>query len=214
MTGAWRVLREKRFRSALGLAAILLLTCGGAAVAAIPGQVVPREGKVAGEGYAYYLARSWQIVFGAAGAPPVCDTVTVHDELVLVVEDGAGGTPSCDVAAGEPVYIVSASNECSTLDGDHNGFGTTPSQLELCARTGYLSSFADVSASLDGQPITNLPELLTQTRVFRINPHDGRSVAYGEGLLFSGFAAGTHVVEQRGRVGGTPIAIVITLHVH
>jgi hypothetical protein len=208
--------RPRRTVSATIAAALVLALCGGAAAAAA-GHVVPPNGKVGGKGYSYYLERGWKTFFASPGP---CQAVTVGGLRVAVVSADAG--PGCNEPAGRPVYVTGPDNECSTLPGDHNGYGKTPSQLEQCARAG-LKVFSDVRAFVDGQPIPEFARFITATEVFAfrmpknrfpgIKQRGGRSAAYGYGLLLTGLTKGTHKVRHTLTLKGKRYTVTTTLRV-
>jgi hypothetical protein len=160
-----------------------------------------------------------------APGPQVC--ATEHGPTGRPIAFLLGGTrgkekTTCDEPAGRPIYIDGLTNECSTVHGDHNGFGTSNAQLTKCARAGYrgLSS----TATLDGAPVTDYRQLLVGAPVisfhlpkhnpFGVKPQNGRSAAYGEGLLLSRLSSGTHTVRVRehtpGGSGTVTYKIVVT----
>lgn len=195
--------------------ALVLAMCGGAAAAA-PSHVVPPNGKLAGRGYSYYLERAWKVFFGAPGP---CQTATVGGVRVAVVNPSDG--PSCNEPAGRPVYVSGPSAECSTLPGDHNGFGKSASQLRRCARAELKNSV--VHAWLDGHQVPNFASFITTTNAFAfrlpknrfpgVKQRKGRSAAYGYGLLLTGLTKGNHTVRHAGTVIGTKIDTTATLRV-
>jgi hypothetical protein len=215
------------FAPALGATLVLSLAAG--ALAATGSPVVPPNGKVAGKGYAYYLERAWQVAFASPPSASPCVILTVGGKQVALINP-VGSTNSgsysytCSEPAGRPVFVDQLSNECSTFKGDHNGFGTTPSQLEKCTRSMFKGAVG--TASVDGKPVTNFQRWITATGVYPIHlakknilgskKLDGRSAAYGYGLLLTGLPRGTHTVESTGVVpaGKFNVKITYTLHVH
>jgi hypothetical protein len=193
-----------------------LLALSGGALAAGPGNVVPRNGLVAGKGYAYYQERAWKLDFSAPqSGPKNCMTVTVDGRVVEFI--GGAGHLTCTLPAGSPIYMDGPDNECSTLKGDHNGFGTSDSQLVKCARAGMKGVVA--RATIDGHRITNFAKLITATGAYRIRiskhrfpgitARHGRDAAYGYGLLVIGLTKGTHTLHHESSFGTT----TFTLHV-
>jgi hypothetical protein len=196
---------------ALGISLGLLLTLGPAA-GADGGGVVPPNGKVAGEGYTYWLARNWQTVFGNSQPMNPCQTLTANGQSVgyLTIPTIVPGTynVTCSEPAGQPLYAIQLSGECSTFPGDHGNFGTTDSQLKKCARTLY-SGLVETT-TVDGQSV-DVSKSLKSTRPYPVHlapnnvlglpPGDGRSAAYGYGLVLSGFSDGTHIVHTVGSLG-------------
>jgi hypothetical protein len=220
-----------RFRKAAlavlagGISAALLLSTGSGALAAGASNVVPANGKVAGHGYAYWLARSERRSFSES--PPVnpCQTLTANGQRVayLTLTTSAPGTDkyTCSESAGRPVYVVGLSNECSTFSGDHNGFGTTGADLERCARAGARG--AQETLTIDGHSVdvsrlvagTNAYSVhVPKNNVFGVPPGNGRSAAYGYGLLLNGFSRGLHVIHGVASAGTSKWDITFTVHVH
>jgi hypothetical protein len=210
---------------ACGISAALLLSLGTGALAAGRTTVVPPKGKIAGEGYAYWLVRSWQITFNIS--PPVkpCQTLTTNGQRValLTLKTIAPGTDryTCSEPAGRPMYAVELSNECSTFKGDHGNFGTSDSQLKLCARA--LFKGAMETTTVDGHAV-NVSKLVAATGVYPVRvpkhnivgtpPGKGRSAAYGYGLLLTGLAKGTHTIHTVASVGTSKWDVTFTVHAH
>jgi hypothetical protein len=190
--------------------AALVLGLGSAALAATGIHVVPPGGKVAGTGYSYWLEREWQAFF--AHTPPYtpCQTITVNGQTVgyVGVKSIAPGTYkyTCSGPAGQPLYVAEVGSECSTFHGDHLTFGTSNSQLERCARAEETEGIPTNATTVDGQAV-NVVKLVAATGVYRVHvpknnflgtkkPGNGRSAAYGPGLLLTGLAKGTHVIHS------------------
>ncbi len=221
--------RSPRFRVSArtgglcGTVVALLLLLTGGAFAAAPGNVVPVTGTVAGHGYAYWLARSWQRVFDSSAPVDPCQTLRVnHDEIAyLTLETIAPGTDryTCSEPAGRPIYAIGLSNECSTFPDDHGSFGTSGDQLRRCAREEFAG--ATQRTAVDDHPVEQ--ELVTATRPYHVRaapgnilslgPGDGRSAAYGFGLLLTGFEKGTHVIHIEAALGTSKWNITFIVHV-
>ena len=208
--------------SVLGVSVVL----AGAALAAGGTNVVPANGKVAGEGYAYYLERSWQITFATSPPAEPCQTLTVNGKQVgLLTTKTLTPMPesySCSEPTGRPVYAIQLGNECSTFKGDHGTFGTSDSQLKKCA----VALFKGVkdTATVDGHSV-KVTRLIATTGVYPVHVPKkningsgkagmGRSAAHGYGLLLTGFSKGTHVIHALASVGTSKWDITWTLHVH
>jgi hypothetical protein len=201
----------KRFLTIPALTAVLATTFGGAAQATGASLVVPPGGTVAGHGYAYWLGASNRNFFDTGGSPEPCQTLHAGGQPVAFL-DGANTSSDipCSVPAGRPIYVHGVSNECSTFQGDHNGFGTSPAQLQRCARQGF--EHLSGAASIDGVNVTNYRELITAARLvdvlvpahnaFGLKGGPGRSAAYGEGLLLRGFSAGKHTIRVNSNTPG------------
>ena len=75
----------------------------------------------------------------------------------------------------------------------------------------YLGGHATGGASVDGRPVAELAKTIVATGVYLIHlpeknilgakQRSGRSAAYGEGLLLSGFSRGTHSIVTTGKLG-------------
>jgi hypothetical protein len=191
----------------------LVLGLGTAAFATTGPHVVPVGGKVAGAGYAHWLAREWQLQF--ANTPPykACQTMTVRGRKVgyLGIKSIAPATTSytCSEAAGRPLYVIELSAECSTFHGDHLTFGTTNSQLTQCARTEFRQGTPTQATTIDGHSV-DVSKLVAATGVYPVHNakgnfvtstnRSGRSAAYGWGLLLTALAKGTHVIHSVAKI--------------
>jgi hypothetical protein len=207
----------------VSLAVVLGGLFGGVAQAAGADSVLPPGGKAAGESYAYWLAAKEQVFFsGPPAGPKACDTLHAPGGAVgFLAGGGGGGTITCNEPAGRPVYVDGVSNECSTLPGDHNGFGTSSAQLKRCARAGFKGLSG--TATLDGVRVANYPNLIVATRVihirvpkrnqFGIKAQSGTSAAYGEGLLLSGLSAGPHTLRITSTISGKTNSVTYKLRI-
>lgn len=218
---------RRKLVGAAGVAVLLVSLVGVNAIAATSNVPAPAGGKVAGEGYAYYLQRAWQSTFSSGNLDKSsCRTLTINGQKVTFVTGRADATgkhaASCTVPAGRPVYAEALSNECSTLSGDHAGYGTADADLVKCARGEFKGG--TVTASINGQPV-DLSKLGVATAAypihipshngFGIKATSGRSAAYGYGMLFSGFAQGTYKIHTAGDVPAEKFKVsdTATLHV-
>lgn len=206
------------------IATVLLLSAGAAAVAAVTSDVVPANGHVAGHGYGYWLRRSWQFIFSSS--PPVkpCQTLTAGGQGVgyLTLATLAPGRHkiTCSEPAGRPLYADELSAECSTFKGDHGNFGTSSTQLERCARATFKG--LKNTTSVDGQRV-DMKSLIAASAVYPVhlgkhNPFgapagNGRSAAYGYGLMLTGLAKGPHVIHSVAGGGGGTLDVTWTVHV-
>ena len=170
------------------------------------GVVVGPRGEAAGGGYAHWLAVKDRLGFDtSAPGLPVCGSQRGPGGRIAFLVGGGHQQRkfSCGEPAGRPIYVDGLTNECSTLKGDHNGYGTSNAQLARCAPHGYQGLSA--SAWLDGKRITSYHKLLVlappvsfhlpKNNPFGIPAQSGRSVAYGEGLLLVGLSVGIHTVR-------------------
>jgi hypothetical protein len=185
------------------VAALLAGSAAPAAASAGSGQVVGPGGKVAGEGYPYWLAVSNRIFWNDGGSPPLCQTLHAHGQAVAFL-DGVDTDQqiTCTVAPQQPIYVHGVGFECSTLNRDHPGYGTSATQLERCARVSFKGDHGAVS--IDGAPVANYRKLtaaapvvdarLPKHNAFHLAPRRMRSADYGEGLLLRDLAPGTHTI--------------------
>jgi hypothetical protein len=214
-------------RSSRGLAALAVAAAAlalGAPLASASGSspVVPPGGTIDGEGYGYWSGAANAAVFDWGGNGSPCLTIRAPDGGTVAYPAASG---SCDVAAGEPIFIPGAADECSTYEGDHSGFGTTPAQLEACAREGFQSLNGRGSATVDGSPVADFAALTSASPPFNVvvpdpnqfglTPGPGITARYGEGVLLQGFSPGTHTVIITAAFNDEESGpIEYTLHVH
>lgn len=191
--------------------------------------VVPPHGTVAGKGYPFWMERFWQNLFASGQSQPMpCETVTVGGQRVALLSDGAAGagpySHTCNEPSGRPIYLQGLTDECSTFRTDHNGFGTSPAQLKLCARKIY--KVVSARAWIDGAPVRHFNRFIKASGLygvhvpkhngFGIRKPSGRSAAYGSGLLLSGLSKGTHTIWITGAVPSAHLHVDFTwtLQVH
>jgi hypothetical protein len=199
-THGQRKMKIRRVCVALVVSAGVSLAVVTSAPSATSSPVVPLGGKVAGEGYPYYLELYWQRFF--AQLPPVpCQTLRVGGTKIAYLGAATGGSYTCHEPAGRGIYAPQQTGECSTLKGDNKG-GTTPADLERCARAVWHG--IPYTLTLDGHPI-DLGKLVTATGVYfvpkvalhGVSAKTAHSAAYGAGLLLSGLTPGTHTLVGR-----------------
>jgi hypothetical protein len=213
-----------RSRRLVGLACgvgVLVLAVCSAAFASNLGQVVQPTGTLYGQGYPYYLQQVWSHYFSSAS---YCQTITVGGHKVALAEDYKSGTSTCTVPAGEAIYINSLSTECSNLPGQHNGWGTSDSDLQKCSRT--VTEKALITEWLDGQRVPNFGKIFWKTvpaftasvsagRFPGVSQSSARAAAWGWSLLLKGLPKGTHRIKCKATYpsGGTEFASTVTLKV-
>jgi hypothetical protein len=190
----------------------LFLAAGGLAATS---PIVPVGGKVAGKGYAYYLKRVWLLNF--AGSPPSsCSALSVGGQKVALLRTSMKSA-TCNEPAGRAIYVHELTNECSTLKGDHPGFGTTNADLMKCAKS-FFNGPVTYSATLDGQTV-DLHALLAATGEFFVAKVVGqsaptaRSAAYGPGIMLLGLSKGTHTIYSTASGPGGVDHSTLTVHV-
>jgi hypothetical protein len=199
----------------------LVLALSSAALASDIDQVVQPSGTVYGQGYAHYLQQVWKYYFSSSS---MCQTTTVGGRKVALAEDYKSGKSTCTVPANEPIFINSLSTECSNLPGQHNGYGTSDSDLQKCSRT--VTEKALITEWLDGQRVANFGKIFwKQVPTFTASVSSGRfqgvsqsrarASAWGWGLLLKGLSKGTHTVKCKATYpsGGTEFASTVTLKV-
>ena len=205
----------------VGGVAALVLAISSAAFASNLGQVVQPTGTVYGQSYTYYLQQVWTYYFASSS---MCQTATVGGHKVALAEDYKSGTSTCTVPAGEPIFINSLSTECSDLPGQHNGWGTSDSDLQKCSRA--ITEKALITEWLDGQRVPNFGKIFwKQVPAFTASVSPGRfagvtqsstrASAWGWSLLLKGLPKGTHTVKCKATYpsGGTEFASTVTLKV-
>ena len=183
--------------------------------------VVPSTGGVAGHDYAYWLKRAWKFYFVS---PSQCQSATVGGQTVYLAEGIGGGSSSCHVPAGHPIFVNSLSTECSTIPGHHNGWGKSRAQLQKCSRT--VTEKAGITEWLDGRRVPDfgkvfwktVPQFSVDVPAGRFtNFHGGhvRAAAWGWSLLLTTLPKGTHTVRCRAFYPGGKLEFQdrITLHV-
>ncbi len=182
---------------------LLALSMGAAAFASTLNEVVPSTGGVAGQPYAYWLQQDWQFYFASSKQ---CQSATVGRQTVYLAESIGGGVSSCHMPAGHPIFINSLSTECSTIPGQHNGWGTSKSDLQKCSRT--VTEKALITEWLDGQRVPNFGKTFWKTvPQFSVNVPAGRfknfqggqvrAAAWGWSLLLKKLPKGKHTVRCR-----------------
>lgn len=174
-----KLCRSRLIAAGLSVAVLLSLgigACGSSATGSTSASsatnaVVPATGTVAGKGYAYWLERAFLLDFTNLHNPQ-CMTVSVGGVRVALL-DGLGVKPgswTCNEPVGRAIYMGEPAYECSSLSGDHTGYGTTPADLEKCAKANWDSGTKGVSFSqqlLDGHSV-NLHQLVTATGEFYV----------------------------------------------
>ncbi len=218
-----RASMPRRYLAVVAVVALFAGSAAGEAQATAPSIVVPSGGTVAGHGYAYWLAVGDRIFFDTGGSPDLCQTLHANGQAVAFLDGvDTSGEIQCSVPADRPLYVHGVQNECSTFEGDHNGFGSSPSQLRLCARTGF--DGLGGAAFVDGASVPNYRELIAAADAvavnipannsFGISGGPGQSAAYGEGLLLRGLSTGTHTIRIVSRTSGGEETRTFILHVH
>jgi hypothetical protein len=212
------------FRRTVGLicgVSAVVLALGSAALASSLNQVVQPSGTVYGQGYPYYLQQVWKYYFSSSST---CQTTTVGGHKVALAEDYKSGKSTCTAPAHEPILINSLSTECSNLPGQHNGYGTSDSDLQKCSRA--VTEKALITEWLDGQRVPNFGKIfwkqvpaftasVSPGRFKGVSQSSARASAWGWSLLLKGLPKGTHTVKCKATYpsGGTEFASTVTLKV-
>jgi hypothetical protein len=181
---------------------VLTLALSGAAFASTLSDVVPSSGGIAGHPYGYWLQRAWEFHFQSS-AP--CQTARVSGRSVALAEDIGGGTSSCHVSVHQPIFVNSLSTACSTIPGQHNGWGTSDADLQKCSRT--VTERALITEWLDGTRVANFGKTFWKSvpafsvtvpaHRFKTFSRGGRvrAAAWGWSLLLKGLPKGRHTVR-------------------
>jgi hypothetical protein len=210
-----------------GVGAVILLLLGIAgALASTLSDVLPRSASVYGQSYRDLMTRTWELYFTSPRLEP-CQTVSINGRPVTLVENFHGGRSSCRVPAHQPIYINEYTTHCSTIPGDHAGFGTTANDLMTCSRgLGGATTKVLISVWLDRRNVPRFgnvfwrgtlafPVQLTPKRFEGVAVRQIRAAAWGWSLLLRGLPKGNHTVlcrvlypNRRYKTGS-----LITLHV-
>jgi hypothetical protein len=91
---------------------------------------------------------------------------------------------TCTVPPGTFLFLPIVNSECSTIPGDVlPGFGTTPAELERCARfASTLIVPGTLSATLDGTPIKAVTQYSVTSPLFTFGPLPANNVLQFFGL--------------------------------
>lgn len=191
----------------------LALACGASLVALMPAQdasaasamkdVVPKSGTIAGEPYPYWMTRTWRLYYSSlAPGRKACATVTVKGKAVTLVGNFGGGKESrstCHVPAGSAVYINAYTTHCSTVEGEHPGFGPNASEVRKCALgVNKYTVRVGINAWLDGRQVTLFGHNFwdgTPAFPVTIKEQEAEAAAWGWSLLLRPLPKGTHTVR-------------------
>lgn len=179
---------------------VLVLLLAPAAFASTLNDVVPKSGSVAGQSYRYWMTRTWELYFSSlAPGSEACKTVTVGGTAVTLVGNFRGGKSTCDVPAGSAVYVNEYTTHCSTLPGEHDGFGTSDSELRKCSLGVNRSTVkALINVWLDGRYLSKFGNSFWMgTLVFSVSvkEQEAQAAAWGWSLLLRPLPKGTHTVR-------------------
>jgi hypothetical protein len=135
--------------------------------------------------------------FGTGGAAFGCWNIGGG----TVAPFGPNGIPSCTVKPGTKIFVVSASWECSTFEGN----GTTEAELRACAEQMDVQSAPPVTVDGHSVPVKEVETRLMHIVLPAGNIFDlaagttGLSVGHGWVAHLDPLTPGTHTI-----VGGTP----------
>lgn len=213
-------------RSSIALIFVAVLLAAPAALASTLNDVLPRTATVYGQSYRDLMTRTWELYFASPALKP-CQTVTIGGRSITLVENFHGGKSSCRVPAHQPIYVNEYTTDCSTIPGDHNGFGTSDNDLMTCSRgIGGSTTKVLISVWLDRRNVPRFGNVFWRgTKAFPVELAPGRfegvadrqvlAAAWGWSLLLRGLPKGTHTLRCRvlhpNRVFKT--GSLITLHV-
>jgi hypothetical protein len=179
---------------------LLVLLLAQAAFASTLNDVVPAHGTLAGQPYRYWMTRTWELYFSSlAPGAEACKTVTVGGTAVTLVGNFKGGKSTCNVPEGSAIYVNAYTTHCSTLEGEHDGFGTSESELRKCS-LGVNRATVKVLINLwlDRQYLNKFGNYFwTGTLAFPVNvkEQEVRAAAWGWSLLLRPLPKGTHTVR-------------------
>lgn len=195
--------------AATTLALALTLATSAGALASGHSSPVSPSGSVAGQPYAYYLQQAWSKWFSAPSpGPSACQTTTVGHTSVVLVEDIKGGKSSCSAKAGQPIFVNELGKECAAIPGQHNGYGTSDSDLQQCARAKVEAAL--ISVYIDGKRLSDFGKYYwKQATAFTTavgsgrfkgyNQSTTRASAWGWSLLFKSLPKGNHTIQCNAR---------------
>jgi hypothetical protein len=200
-SGRWRAL-------AILAVGVVALAGSSGAFASASSSVVPPSGSAAGGNYAYWLKQTWERYFSVAGGPGACQTAPSATASVTLAEDISGGKSSCNVPAGQPAFVNELGMECSSIPGQHNGYGTSTSALQQCARAKVQSAL--ISVYIDGKRLSDFGKYYWKsTKAFTtsvapnrfpgFNGSSATAAAWGWSLLFKSLPKGTHTIVCNAR---------------
>lgn len=225
MSGSGRLFGARHALAGLA-AGLLMLVLSAGAFASAAGDVVPPSGSTAGGDYAYWLKQTWTRYFSTPGGPGACQTTKAHGATMTLVEDIGGGKSSCNVPAGQPAFVNEAGKECSAIPGHHNGYGTSTSQLQQCARAGIETVL--ISIYIDGKrtpsdfgkyywkPTKAFTTHVASNRFPGYHKSTTEAAAWGWALMFKQLPKGTHKIVCNARSRQTKKTVFtsqVTLHV-
>jgi hypothetical protein len=220
------VFGKRRALALLGAGAVALAS-SALAVASVPnGDIVPPSGSTAGGDYAFWLKQAWSRYYSTPGGPGQCQTAQSHGATMTLVENITGGKSSCNVPSGQPVFVNEAGKECSAIPGHHNGYGTSTSQLQQCARNGIETILISIYVDGKRNPSDFGKYYWKPTKAFtaQVAPHrfkgysksSTEAAAWGWSLMFKKLPKGTHTVVCNARSRKTKKTVFtskVTLHV-
>jgi hypothetical protein len=198
---------RRRALTVLGTSGLVLALSTGAWASTLSDVVAP-NGRVAGQDYAGWLKQAWMLYFSSPGGPGACQTVQGQGKSVLLVEDIGGGKSTCQASPGEPVFVNELSKECSAVHGQHNGYGTSTSALQQCARATTQSAL--ISIYVDGRRLSDFGKYYWKsTKAFSAqvapnrfkgyNQSTTEAAVWGWSLLFKSLPKGRHTVRCNAR---------------
>lgn len=184
---------------ALG-ASMLVLLLAPVTYASTLKDVVHEPGTVAGQPYRYWMTRTWELYFSSlAPGAQACKTVTVNGTSVTLVGNFRGRRSTCDVPAGSAIYVNEYTTHCSTLPGEHEGFGGSVSELRKCSLGVNRSTVkALINVWLDGKYVPEFGKYFWMgTLVFPVSVKaaEAQAAAWGWSLLLRPLPKGTHTVR-------------------
>jgi hypothetical protein len=233
MTRHGRAMFAVRRRAMTGMAAaaalVGVLMVPVAFAAPLNDVLAPKATASSLQEYRALMTSTWQYYFEApAPGPKACTTATIGGERVSLVTNFRSGNSSCTVSANQPIYVNEYTNMCSTIPGEHNGFGTAPVDIRNCT---YTISHVLISVWLDKHNIGNVfgrsfwvgtpafPVTLAAGRFEGVSDRNVTAAVWGWTLLLKKLPKGKHTLKCRVLWGTGPnprklkAQSIITLHV-
>lgn len=213
-----RAARGKLARTSVLGVGMLALVLAPSASASTLSHVVREPGTIAGQPYRYWMTRTWKLYFSSlAPGAKACTTVRVHGRAVTLVGNFSGGRSTCHVPAGSAVYVNEYTTHCSTLPGEHDGFGASVAELRKCSLGVNRSTVkVGISAWLDGNAVPLFgKDFWMGTLTFPVKAKRAQAAAWGWSLLLKPLPQGSHTVRCRVTTPAKRLEAesIVTLHV-
>ena len=190
------------------LLAVTAIAMGAHAMFAISAgatTVVPPKRQLAGHTYSQWLVKWWKLRLATPASASPCQR-KAGVEVLIGLSQRVRAT--CRIPAGRPVYDIGPGSACSNIERPPF-YGATPSARRSCAKrndtvTSYVLKLDGIRLPL-GDPYKG--KFVVATRDFKfqlaadnilgIDKPGGRASAYGLGIGFTKWEAGSHSIRAR-----------------